>query len=147
MILLQSYAPFNMAFFFFLFYWSTKTLVRYHSPFLVEHYKKLLQIREQLQLDCQKEWIRFLEYARHPHLNKELLRHVMAGTESSQNVCYLKYIALTYLNLRLEIFFSVSFYSQFGEHYHTMKRAISHLATMDCLFSLAEVAKQGNYCR
>lgn len=76
---------------------STKTLVRYHSPFLVEHYKKLLQIREQLQLDCQKEWIRFLD--------------------------------------------------QFGEHYHTMKRAISHLATMDCLFSLAEVAKQGNYCR
>ncbi|KAI3372025.1 hypothetical protein L3Q82_006895 [Scortum barcoo] len=37
--------------------------------------------------------------------------------------------------------------SQFGEHYHTMKRAISHLATMDCLFSLAEVAKQGDYCR
>lgn len=28
-----------------------------------------------------------------------------------------------------------------------MKRAISHLATMDCLFSLAEVAKQGDYCR
>uniref|UniRef100_A0A3Q2Q199 DNA mismatch repair protein MSH3 n=1 Tax=Fundulus heteroclitus TaxID=8078 RepID=A0A3Q2Q199_FUNHE len=25
--------------------------------------------------------------------------------------------------------------------------AISHLATMDCLLSLAEVAKQGNYCR
>ncbi|XP_077378890.1 DNA mismatch repair protein Msh3 isoform X2 [Festucalex cinctus] len=37
--------------------------------------------------------------------------------------------------------------SQFGEHYHTMKRAISHLATMDCLFSLAEVAKHGDYCR
>lgn len=28
-----------------------------------------------------------------------------------------------------------------------MKRAISHLATTDCLLSLAEVAKQGNYCR
>ncbi|CAL8345427.1 unnamed protein product [Lota lota] len=39
------------------------------------------------------------------------------------------------------------FLHQFGEHYHTMKRAISHLATMDCLFSLAEVAKQGDYCR
>lgn len=37
--------------------------------------------------------------------------------------------------------------SQFGEHYHLMKRAISHLATLDCLFSLAEVAKQGDYCR
>ncbi|XP_046871390.1 DNA mismatch repair protein Msh3 isoform X2 [Hypomesus transpacificus] len=37
--------------------------------------------------------------------------------------------------------------SQFGEYYHTMKKAISHLATVDCLFSLAEVAKQGNYCR
>lgn len=37
--------------------------------------------------------------------------------------------------------------SQFGEHYHLMKRAISHLATLDCLFSLAEVAKQGGYCR
>ncbi|XP_055017861.1 DNA mismatch repair protein Msh3 isoform X2 [Boleophthalmus pectinirostris] len=76
---------------------STKTMVRYHSPFLVEHYKKLQQLREQLQLDCQREWIRFLD--------------------------------------------------QFGEHYHTIKRAISHLATMDCLFSLAEVAKQGDYCR
>ncbi|XP_029294646.1 DNA mismatch repair protein Msh3 [Cottoperca gobio] len=76
---------------------STKAVGRYHSPFLVEHYKKLLQLREQLLLDCQKEWTNFLD--------------------------------------------------QFGEHYHTMKRAISHLATMDCLFSLAEVAKQGDYCR
>uniref|UniRef100_A0A3B3ZH75 DNA mismatch repair protein MSH3 n=1 Tax=Periophthalmus magnuspinnatus TaxID=409849 RepID=A0A3B3ZH75_9GOBI len=76
---------------------STKTMVRYHSPFLVEHYKKLQQLREQLQLDCQREWVRFLD--------------------------------------------------EFGEHYHTIKRAISHLATMDCLFSLAEVAKQGDYCR
>ncbi|XP_016898402.1 DNA mismatch repair protein Msh3 isoform X2 [Cynoglossus semilaevis] len=41
----------------------------------------------------------------------------------------------------------INFLDQFGEHYHTMKRAISHLATMDCLFSLADVAKQGNYCR
>ncbi|XP_040899209.1 DNA mismatch repair protein Msh3 isoform X3 [Toxotes jaculatrix] len=76
---------------------STKAVSRYHSPFLVERYKKLLQLREQLLLDCQREWTNFLD--------------------------------------------------QFGEHYHTMKRAISHLATMDCLFSLAEVAKQGDYCR
>ncbi|XP_053181496.1 DNA mismatch repair protein Msh3 [Scomber japonicus] len=76
---------------------STKVVGRYHSPFLVEHYKKLQQLREQLLLDCQREWTNFLD--------------------------------------------------QFGEHYHTMKRAISHLATMDCLFSLAEVAKQGDYCR
>ncbi|XP_067083987.1 DNA mismatch repair protein Msh3 isoform X2 [Osmerus mordax] len=40
-----------------------------------------------------------------------------------------------------------NFLHQFGEYYHTMKKAISHLATVDCLFSLAEVAKQGNYCR
>ncbi|XP_068559288.1 DNA mismatch repair protein Msh3 [Cebidichthys violaceus] len=76
---------------------STKAVSRYHSPFLAERYKKLLQLREQLLLDCQREWTNFLD--------------------------------------------------QFGEHYHTMKRAISHLATMDCLFSLAEVAKQGDYCR
>ncbi|KAM6930900.1 DNA mismatch repair protein Msh3 [Xenentodon cancila] len=76
---------------------STKAVSRYHSPFLVERYKKLQQLREQLLLDCQREWTHFLD--------------------------------------------------QFGEHYHTMKRAISHLATMDCLFSLAEVAKQGDYCR
>lgn len=76
---------------------STKTVSRYHSPFLVERYKRLQQLREQLLLDCQREWTNFLD--------------------------------------------------QFGEHYHTMKRAISHLATMDCLFSLAEVAKQGDYCR
>ncbi|XP_061755824.1 DNA mismatch repair protein Msh3 isoform X3 [Nerophis ophidion] len=76
---------------------STKTVSRYHSPFLVERLMKLLQLREQLLLDCQKEWTTFMD--------------------------------------------------EFGEHYHTMKRAISHLATMDCLFSLAEVAKQGDYCR
>ncbi|XP_076588059.1 DNA mismatch repair protein Msh3 isoform X2 [Chaetodon auriga] len=76
---------------------STKAVSRYHSPFLVERYKKLLQLREQLLLDSQREWTNFLD--------------------------------------------------QFGEHYHTMKRAISHLATMDCLFSLVEVAKQGDYCR
>ncbi|XP_061527989.1 DNA mismatch repair protein Msh3 isoform X2 [Phycodurus eques] len=76
---------------------STKVVSRYHSPFLVERHKKLLQLREQLLLDCQREWTAFMD--------------------------------------------------QFGEHYHTMKRAISHLATMDCLFSLAEVAKHGDYCR
>ncbi|XP_034548204.1 DNA mismatch repair protein Msh3 isoform X2 [Notolabrus celidotus] len=76
---------------------STKAVSRYHSPFLVECYKELLQLREQLLLDCKREWTNFLD--------------------------------------------------QFGEHYHTMKRAISHLATVDCLFSLAEVAKQGDYCR
>ncbi|XP_041855625.1 DNA mismatch repair protein Msh3 [Melanotaenia boesemani] len=76
---------------------STKAVSRYHSPFLVDRYRKLQQLREQLLLDCQKEWTDFLD--------------------------------------------------QFGEHYHTMKKAISHLATMDCLFSLAEVAKQGDYCR
>ncbi|XP_022048016.1 DNA mismatch repair protein Msh3 [Acanthochromis polyacanthus] len=76
---------------------STKAVSRYHSPFLVDRYKKLLQLREQLLLDCQREWTSFLD--------------------------------------------------EFGEHYHTMKRAISHLATMDCLLSLAEVAKQGDYCR
>uniref|UniRef100_A0A8C4NYZ4 DNA mismatch repair protein MSH3 n=1 Tax=Dicentrarchus labrax TaxID=13489 RepID=A0A8C4NYZ4_DICLA len=76
----------------------TKAVSRYHTPFLVGRYKKLLQLREQLLLDSQTEWTNFLEYG-------------------------------------------------FGEHYHTMKRAISHLATMDCLFSLAEVAKQGDYCR
>ncbi|KAM3867439.1 DNA mismatch repair protein Msh3 [Diretmus argenteus] len=76
---------------------STKAVSRYHSLFLVERYRRLLQLREQLLLDCQTEWTKFLH--------------------------------------------------QFGEHYHTMKRAISHLATMDCLLSLAEVAKQGDYCR
>ncbi|XP_058493125.1 DNA mismatch repair protein Msh3 isoform X1 [Solea solea] len=76
---------------------STKTVGRYHSPCLVKRYKTLQQLREQLLLDSQREWINFLD--------------------------------------------------RFGEHYHTMKRAISHLATVDCLFSLAEVAKQGDYCR
>uniref|UniRef100_A0A672J1L1 DNA mismatch repair protein MSH3 n=1 Tax=Salarias fasciatus TaxID=181472 RepID=A0A672J1L1_SALFA len=76
---------------------STKAVSRYHSPFVANRHKKLLQLREQLLLDCQREWTNFLD--------------------------------------------------QFGQHYHTMKKAISHLATVDCLFSLAEVAKQGDYCR
>ncbi|XP_037065410.1 DNA mismatch repair protein Msh3 isoform X5 [Peromyscus leucopus] len=35
----------------------------------------------------------------------------------------------------------------FGEHYHTLCKAVNYLATVDCIFSLAKVAKQGNYCR
>ncbi|NXC19872.1 MSH3 protein, partial [Corythaeola cristata] len=38
-------------------------------------------------------------------------------------------------------------YSHFSEHYHPVSKAIGHLATIDCLFSLAQVAKQGDYCR
>ncbi|XP_058842608.1 DNA mismatch repair protein Msh3-like [Acipenser ruthenus] len=41
----------------------------------------------------------------------------------------------------------ISFLHQFGEHYHTIRKAVCHLATVDCIFSLAEVAKQSNYCR
>ncbi|TKS78308.1 DNA mismatch repair protein [Collichthys lucidus] len=41
---------------------STKAVSRYHSPFLVERYRKLLQLREQLLLDSQREWTNFLEY-------------------------------------------------------------------------------------
>nr|XP_009686792.1 PREDICTED: DNA mismatch repair protein Msh3 isoform X4 [Struthio camelus australis] len=37
--------------------------------------------------------------------------------------------------------------SHFSEHYHPVSKAIGHLATIDCLFSLAQVAKQGDYCR
>uniref|UniRef100_A0A673X819 DNA mismatch repair protein MSH3 n=1 Tax=Salmo trutta TaxID=8032 RepID=A0A673X819_SALTR len=40
-----------------------------------------------------------------------------------------------------------NFLQYFGEYYHTMKKAVGNLATVDCLFSLAEVAKQRNYCR
>ncbi|XP_054466758.1 DNA mismatch repair protein Msh3 isoform X2 [Anoplopoma fimbria] len=40
---------------------STKAVSRYHSPYLAERYKKLLQLREQLLLDCQREWTNFLE--------------------------------------------------------------------------------------
>ncbi|XP_021111368.1 DNA mismatch repair protein Msh3 isoform X6 [Heterocephalus glaber] len=35
----------------------------------------------------------------------------------------------------------------FGEHYHSLCKAVRHLATIDCIFSLAKVAKQGDYCR
>uniref|UniRef100_A0A8C0J3N9 DNA mismatch repair protein MSH3 n=1 Tax=Chelonoidis abingdonii TaxID=106734 RepID=A0A8C0J3N9_CHEAB len=35
----------------------------------------------------------------------------------------------------------------FSEYYHSVLKAISHLATVDCIFSLAKVAKQGAYCR
>ncbi|KAM5300159.1 DNA mismatch repair protein Msh3 [Ctenodactylus gundi] len=39
------------------------------------------------------------------------------------------------------------FLENFGAHYPMLCRAVSHLATVDCLFSLARVAKQGDYCR
>uniref|UniRef100_A0A8C5LJB4 DNA mismatch repair protein MSH3 n=1 Tax=Leptobrachium leishanense TaxID=445787 RepID=A0A8C5LJB4_9ANUR len=76
---------------------STKSVGRFHSPFIVENYRHLNQLREQLVLDCNTEWLHFLD--------------------------------------------------KFGEHYHSISKAVNHLATADCLMSLAEVAKQGDYCR
>ncbi|XP_021063946.1 DNA mismatch repair protein Msh3 isoform X2 [Mus pahari] len=76
---------------------STKAVSRFHPPFIVENYRRLNQLREQLVLDCNAEWLVFLE--------------------------------------------------SFGEHYHSLCKAVDHLATVDCIFSLAKVAKQGNYCR
>ncbi|XP_069848894.1 DNA mismatch repair protein Msh3 isoform X2 [Dipodomys merriami] len=76
---------------------STKAVSRFHSPFIVENYRHLNQLREQLVLDCSAEWLDFLE--------------------------------------------------NFSEHYQSLCKAVHHLATLDCIFSLAKVAKQGNYCR
>ncbi|KAM8778288.1 DNA mismatch repair protein Msh3 isoform 1-T1 [Rhynchonycteris naso] len=76
---------------------STKAVSRFHPPFIVENYRHLSQLREQLVLDCNAAWLDFLE--------------------------------------------------NFGEHYHSLCKAVHHLATVDCIFSLAKVAKQGNYCR
>ncbi|KAL8203690.1 UNVERIFIED_CONTAM: Mismatch repair protein msh3 [Gekko kuhli] len=76
---------------------STKTVSRFHTPFIVQNYRHLNQLREQLVLDCSAEWLSFLDH--------------------------------------------------FSEHYHSASKAVGHLATVDCIFSLAEVAKQGDYCR
>ncbi|XP_060057082.1 DNA mismatch repair protein Msh3 isoform X2 [Erinaceus europaeus] len=76
---------------------STKAVSRFHSPFIVENYRHLNQLRERLVLDCSAEWLGFLE--------------------------------------------------NFGEHYYFLCKAVYHLATVDCIFSLAKVAKHGNYCR
>uniref|UniRef100_A0AAA9T193 DNA mismatch repair protein MSH3 n=1 Tax=Bos taurus TaxID=9913 RepID=A0AAA9T193_BOVIN len=76
---------------------STKAVSRFHSPFIVENYRHLNQLREQLVLDCSAEWLAFLE--------------------------------------------------NFNEHYHTLCKAVHHLATIDCILSLAKVAKQRDYCR
>uniref|UniRef100_A0A8C9B4R7 DNA mismatch repair protein MSH3 n=1 Tax=Phocoena sinus TaxID=42100 RepID=A0A8C9B4R7_PHOSS len=40
---------------------STKAVSRFHSPFIVENYRHLNQLREQLVLDCSAEWLDFLE--------------------------------------------------------------------------------------
>ncbi|XP_006889950.1 PREDICTED: DNA mismatch repair protein Msh3 [Elephantulus edwardii] len=40
---------------------STKAVSRFHSPFVVENYRHLNQLREQLILDCSAEWLDFLE--------------------------------------------------------------------------------------
>uniref|UniRef100_A0A8D2IY79 DNA mismatch repair protein MSH3 n=1 Tax=Varanus komodoensis TaxID=61221 RepID=A0A8D2IY79_VARKO len=63
---------------------STNAISRFHTPFIVENYRHLNQLREQLVLDCIHKF---------------------------------------------------SFCS------------VGHLATVDCIFSLAEVARQGDYCR
>uniref|UniRef100_H0VIG9 DNA mismatch repair protein MSH3 n=1 Tax=Cavia porcellus TaxID=10141 RepID=H0VIG9_CAVPO len=76
---------------------STKAVSRFRPPLVMENYRHLQQLREQLVLDCGAEWLRFLE--------------------------------------------------SFNEHCHSLCKAVRHLATVDCIFSLAKVAKQGNYCR
>nr|XP_060617698.1 DNA mismatch repair protein Msh3 isoform X1 [Anolis sagrei ordinatus] len=76
---------------------STKAVSRFHTPFIVENYRHLNQLREQLVLDCNVEWLHFLD--------------------------------------------------DFSDHYYSISKAVGHLATVDCIFSLAEVAKQGDYCR
>uniref|UniRef100_A0A5F9DLN4 DNA mismatch repair protein MSH3 n=1 Tax=Oryctolagus cuniculus TaxID=9986 RepID=A0A5F9DLN4_RABIT len=76
---------------------STKAVSRFHSPFIVENYRRLNQLREQLALDCGAEWLGFLE--------------------------------------------------TFSGHHDSLCKAVHHLATVDCIFSLTKVAKQGNYCR
>ncbi|KAK2845677.1 hypothetical protein Q7C36_010531 [Tachysurus vachellii] len=76
---------------------STKLMGRYHSPLLVEKYQHLLRLREQLVIDCGREWLGFLQL--------------------------------------------------FGDHYYILRKAVGYLATVDCLFSLAQVAKDNNYCR
>ena len=40
---------------------STKQVSRFHSPFIVEAYKRLCQSREQLVLECNEAWQDFLE--------------------------------------------------------------------------------------
>ncbi|GAB5567002.1 DNA mismatch repair protein Msh3 isoform X5 [Prionailurus iriomotensis] len=86
---------------------STKAVSRFHSPFIVENYRRLNQLREQLVLDCSAEWLDFLECH-------------WATSDGMED---------------------------FSEHYHSLCKAVHHLATVDCIFSLAKVAKQGNYCR
>ncbi|XP_059581053.1 DNA mismatch repair protein Msh3 [Alligator mississippiensis] len=76
---------------------STKAVSRFHTPFIIENYRHLNQLREQLVLDCSAEWLIFLD--------------------------------------------------SFSEHYHSMAKAVDHLAAVDCIFSLAKMAKQGDYCR
>ncbi|KAK3728065.1 hypothetical protein RRG08_022116 [Elysia crispata] len=76
---------------------STKTVSRFHSPFLVEKYRKLNQMREQLEKDSKEAWQIFLK--------------------------------------------------QFSANFVTFKTAVTHLATVDCLMCLANVASRGSFCK
>ncbi|ERE81682.1 DNA mismatch repair protein Msh3 [Cricetulus griseus] len=40
---------------------NTKAVSRFHPPFIVENYRRLHQLRDQLVLDCSAEWLDFLE--------------------------------------------------------------------------------------
>ncbi|OBS72421.1 hypothetical protein A6R68_12997 [Neotoma lepida] len=40
---------------------NTKAVSRFHPPFIVENYRCLNQLREQLVLDCSAEWLDFLD--------------------------------------------------------------------------------------
>ncbi|NXM67596.1 MSH3 protein, partial [Serilophus lunatus] len=68
----------------------------------------------------------------HPPFVTELYRHLHQLREQLVLDCSAEWI---------------NFLDHFSEHYHPVSKAIGHLATVDCLFSLAQVAKQGDYCR
>ncbi|CAG5128814.1 unnamed protein product, partial [Candidula unifasciata] len=76
---------------------STKVVSRYHTPYVVEHYRKLNELREQLILDVNVCWQEFLE--------------------------------------------------QFSSQFTRYQRAVTALASLDCLMSLATTARQGSFCR
>ncbi|KAL5004713.1 hypothetical protein ScPMuIL_018169 [Solemya velum] len=76
---------------------STKSVSRFHTPFIEEKFRELSQLRESLTIHCNEAWQQFLGW--------------------------------------------------FGENYHRYRKAVKHLAILDCLFSMAVDAQKHGYCR
>ena len=110
---------------------SIKTCFRYHTPFVAEKYKKLLALREQLDLDIDEAWRMFLDDFNAKQFDYQ--RAVQVGVNEQNRINWGGGIRTNKKVWNLLMPLLVSF--------------LQSLALIDVVICLAQVAKNRNYAR